>query len=99
MKVYRILHTPTGLFYTPSRGSGNLSDKGKLYAGRKPSLDWCTTIRVIIRGQGKTKKQRTLIEYFGIEPTGTNTSGNPIFWIDTYFKTPREQWEIVEVNE
>lgn len=50
MKVYRMKHMPTGLYYTPSRkirvtGSksiwvkSNLSKKGKLYPHR-PTLAW-----------------------------------------------------------
>jgi hypothetical protein len=46
--LYRLKHKPTGLFYTPSRGSGNLSKKGKIYAGRKPKIEWVLTLRIKI---------------------------------------------------
>lgn len=41
MKVYKIKHIPTGLFFKPSvyRNKSNLSKNGKIYTS-KPSLKW-----------------------------------------------------------
>lgn len=33
-KAYRLRHKPTGLYYTPLRGHGNLSRTGKIYANK-----------------------------------------------------------------
>lgn len=85
---YKILHKPTGLYFTPSKGYGNLSKQGKIYQ-KKPTLDWCTTSRIIIRGSNRNKTQNMLVEKFNL--TGS--------WIDTYVKTPKEEWEIIELSE
>jgi hypothetical protein len=39
-----------------------------------------------------TKKHKLLIEYFKIEQ---NSPGN--YWIDTYVRIDKEQWEIIEL--
>jgi hypothetical protein len=95
MKVYKILHKPTGLFFTPSRGHGNLSRTGKIYP-KPPRLEWAgDTIRVIIRLWGDKKPnihQRKIIDYFGIE---SKTDGG--YWIDGYFGGEKSNWEIIEI--
>jgi len=42
MKVYRIKHLPTGLFYIPTTGRydrTNLSKNGKIYPNKMPTTD------------------------------------------------------------
>ena len=95
MEVYKILHKPTGLFFTPSRGHGNLSTQGKIYS-RKPSLEWAGgSVRLVITtwsSKKLTKKQQILVDYFEIEP---NDKG--YYYIDAYFKISKEDWEIIEM--
>jgi hypothetical protein len=92
MKVYRILHKPTGLYYSPDTGYGNLSITGKFYA-RNPKK--CSTIRIKLfkwNDTKITKKQRILIDYFKIEP---NERG--IYYFDKCFAVPETDWEIIEL--
>jgi hypothetical protein len=44
IKVYRIVHLSTGLFYKPSvyRSKSNFSKKGKIYT-KKPDLKWVSS--------------------------------------------------------
>jgi len=95
MKVYKILHKPTGLFFTPSRGSGNFSTGGKVYS-KMPRLEWAygSSARVVVKtwgGQKPSKKNQILIDYFKIEPHKDS------YWLDTYFPTKEEDWEIIEL--
>jgi hypothetical protein len=87
MKVYKLKHIPTGLFYTPSRGSGNLSTKGKIYQN-KPSLDWCQTIRIKRSYTHTSKLSKLVTEHFKLDGDG---------YIDRYFKTDIKDWEIIEL--
>ena len=95
MKVYKILHKPTGLFFTPSKGYGNLSVKGKIY-DRVPLLTWAgRSIRIVIKKWSKekiNKKEQTIIDYFDIQK---NIRGD--YWIDKYFPANLEDWEIIEL--
>ncbi len=96
MKVYKILHKPTGLFFTPSRGHGNLSRKGKIYPER-PRLEWAgDTIRLVLKtwsGNYLTKHQKTIIDYFGLKQ-----DKNGRYWVDQYFGDQLENWEIIEIE-
>lgn len=91
MKLYKLKHIPTGLFYTPSRGSGNLSKNGKIYTS-KPRLEWTETIRIKIYSRTITPKgvNKILSDYFMCD-------WNDGF-IDKCFKTKSEDWEIIEIN-
>lgn len=55
MKVYKIKHKPTGLFYKPSkfRSEVNLSKIGKSYS-RRPSLKHICQVRVKVEGTFNT---------------------------------------------
>ena len=72
MKVYKILHKPTGLYFTPSNGYGNLSTTGKMYA-RTPSLNYIGgSIRIIVKEYGTeeiklSKRLQTNVDFFGIK--------------------------------
>lgn len=94
MKVYKILHKPTGLFFTPSRGHGNLSTTGKVYQ-RPPQLKWAgESVRIVVKtwsGKKPTKKQQILIDYFEIEPHKDS------YWLDKYFRVSKDDWEIIEL--
>jgi hypothetical protein len=91
MKVYRIKHIPTDLYFTTSKGNGNLSNKGKLYVDRKPSLKWVETIRVIVCGYKKDYKgvKEKICKHFELDPDS---------YVDKYFKTKPEDWIIEEVK-
>jgi len=95
MKVYKILHKPTGLFFTPSKGYGNLSVKGKIY-DRVPNEQWYTgSIRIKIHkwaSEKLNKKEQTLIDFFKIEK---DSRGG--YWFDGHFDTKPEDWEIIEL--
>lgn len=90
MTIYKIRHKPTGLYFTPSRGSGNLSFKGKIYAS-KPNLEWTTLIRIKIYSNknNPSKRNHMIISFFKLDWN----SGN----IDKYVKTNKEDWEIIEI--
>ena len=92
MKVYRIRHKGTGLYYTPSRGSGNLSKTGKAYVDRKPDIKWTSTIRIKLypRKKKPTGHHKKIVEYFSLDYSQWS--------IDKYFQTQPNDWEIVEVN-
>ena len=95
MKVFKILHKPTGLFFTPFRGSGNFSINGKIYF-RKPRLEWTyqNSVRVVVKnwiGTKLSKKNQILVDYFKISPVKNS------YWIDTYFETDKNDWEIIEL--
>lgn len=94
MKVYRLKHKPTGLYFTPSRGSGNLSIKGKLYPNRKPDISWTKVIRIVLWDVNKNfrGKAKTIIDCFGLHPD-TN-----YIYIYIYMKTSPDDWEIEEVS-
>jgi hypothetical protein len=95
MKVYKIKHKPTGLFFTPSKGYGNLSVKGKVYESR-PSMKWIgNSIRIVIRkwkDEKINRKEQIIIDYFKLERNKLEH-----FWIDSYFPVEQEDWEIVEL--
>jgi len=98
MKVYKILHKPTGLYFTPSKGYGNLSTTGKLYP-KKPNLNWVKDgVRIIVKkwfGDNFTKKDKLLINYFNLkERPGVQ---NCLFYVDDNFDVPLTDWEIIEL--
>jgi len=88
MKVYKIKHKPTGLYFTPSKGHGNLSTKGKIYSMRPQIHHWLAGgIRLLVRrsDSGKfSKKNQLIIDHFGIQFKETQ-------WrVDERFYTPYE---------
>lgn len=91
MEVYRMKHIPTGLFYTPSRGSGNLSKTGKFYV-KKPDLGWGLTLRIKINSfrDKPAGHHKIIIDYFRLN-WGNGT-------IDTKVSTRLEDW-IIETVE
>jgi hypothetical protein len=93
MKVYKLLHKPTGLFFTPSRGNGNLSATGKIYP-KKPSMQWVEqSLRIVIGWSNRlSKKDKSLIEYFGLEPDETG-----YYHVDKYVHIPADEWEMIEL--
>jgi len=94
MKVYKILHKPTGLFFIPSKGRGNLSKTGKIYP-KPPQLKWATgSVRIVLHiwsGKKPQKHQQTIIDHFELE---SDKSGG--YWIDKHYKVNDRDWEIVE---
>lgn len=96
MKVYKILHKPTGLYFTPSRGSGNLSTTGNIYS-RKPSLTVCIggSVRIIVKtwpSEKLSKKLQTIVDFFNVPK---DEKGG--YYFDKHVNTPYEDWEIVEL--
>lgn len=91
MKLYKLKHIPTGLFFTPSKGSGNLSTSGKIYINLIPKLDWCKNIRVICFPGSKSMKTKILCENFNIDLSK--------YIFDEYFKTNPEDWQIIEIEK
>lgn len=98
MKVYRIKHLPTGLYYCPSREirlksvkysyyvKSNLSKKGKFYP-KKPTLKWL----------GHTCYTHVQWDYsFGVrevDPVEERSRRR-----DFVFKVIPEEWEIEEAT-
>ena len=101
MIVYKILHKPTGLFYTPSKGYGNLSVSGKIYP-KKLSLKHISTTRIVINcldfrdktRQKLSKKSRILIDYFNIKIY--NGFQRIWYYYDENHHVPKSDWEIIE---
>jgi len=98
-KYYKIRHKPTGLYFTPSRGNGNFSIKGKLYE-KKPNLkviigNWVKVIIKKISNEKLNDRQQKLVDFFNIKKD--NNSYNNSYWIDKDYKTCPEDWEIIEV--
>lgn len=91
-RLYKLKHIPTGLFFTPSNGSGNLSKTGKIYIDRLPNLKWVETIRVRFYNDRIDKKTKLIIEHFGID-----LSKNA-YVFDQYFGTQPNDWEIIELE-
>lgn len=97
MKLYRLKHKPTGLYFRPANGRSNLSEKGKIYT-MKPSKMWAYWIRVVIRKWGLNEKlkpvEQKIVDHFKIDiKTGTST------WVDESFRSTDVDWEIEEVTD
>lgn len=56
MKAYRLKHIPTGLYYQPSKGGNNLSERGKVYLTNANPLSidrGCDYIWMDLKADGK----------------------------------------------
>ena len=100
MKVYKLKHKPTGLFYSPNTGSGNLTLNGKLYV-KLPKIEKnIFSVRVILNYISAKKKlspkNKALVNYFNIRPVMKPWGLEYSF--DKRFIVPEEDWEIVEIN-
>ncbi len=95
MRVYKLLHKPTGLFFTPSKGYGNLSVKGKVYVNR-PNVAWgeCLTMTHVPQSDcdmynksyyDNNKVGAAIKKWLGGYPTSL------------YVHTKPEEWEIIEL--
>lgn len=97
MKAYKIKHLPTGLYYTPSRGYGNLSTRGKIYVlANPPKISWVgDKIRIVLQtwNDKLSVKDSILVDFFKLTP---NSGG--LFWIDQYFQTSEQDWQIEELK-
>lgn len=93
IKLYRLKHKPTGLYFTPSKGNGNLSKKGKIYINRIPSLDWVKNIRIKIFNFKKDPSgiNKMICEFFNID----YNKG----FVDKYVKSNIDDWIIEEYKE
>jgi hypothetical protein len=91
MKAYRLKHKPTGLFYQPSRGNGNLSKFGKPYVSTKPKIEWALCLRIRFYSVKSEPKghHKIICDHFNI-PFKNG-------FVDTYVKTQPEDWEIIEI--
>lgn len=90
MKVYKLQHIPTGLFFTPSRGNGNLSKSGKIY-NKPPSIEWATRLRIKIFSFKKEPRghHKLIVDHFRL-----NWKNG---YIDEYVKTSENDWKIIEL--
>lgn len=93
MKVFKILHKPTGLYFKPSNGTSNLSKKGKIYSSN-PSLSWIgTTITIKFYPNGKLNEmQRKIVEHFHLEIPENRWK------VHQYVQVPKSDWEIIEIE-
>lgn len=93
MKVYRLKHIPTGLYFKGVGRTGcNLTPLGQLYTS-KPSMRWVRNIRVNYRTSGKQNEtDKKMADFFRLTPrTGWQR-------INRRIDTPETDWEIVEVE-
>lgn len=82
IKVYKVLHKPTGLFYKPVKGyDSNLGLSGKVYS-KRPSIPG----RINIHLRGGTFKPGTVSDI--IEKHFKTRYGSAV--------TPESDWEIIE---
>ena len=97
MKVYKIKHKPTGLFYSPNTGTGNLTLNGKIYS-KIPNLDLITNVRVIIKTHSEEKKltlkNQKLVNHFNISKI--NIGYGKIYHHDKRFEIDKNDWKIIE---
>jgi hypothetical protein len=92
-KLYKIKHKPTGLYFTPSKGSGTLSTNGKVY-NHKPLLSWCSAFIVINSYSTKPNKKELLLrKHFEIP----EREEGKYFHFRKGFHTPDSDWEIEEL--
>jgi hypothetical protein len=82
-------HIPTGLFFTPSKGSGNLSVKGKTYVDRIPDIKWGNRVRLVFYTDKMNKNKKILATCFNIDTS--------VYKVDKSFETLPEDWEIVKL--
>lgn len=90
MKLYKLQHLPTGMFYTPSKGSGNLSKKGKVYVDIIPKVEWASTIRLKFYTERLSERNKLISDYFNIDVSKWH--------VDVYRKTNPEDWAIIEIT-
>lgn len=88
IKLYKLKHKATGLYFIPSRGNGNLSVKGKIYVNTKPSLTWGHVLRIQFKWK-ETEVSRKVCKHWGLEYSG---------WKTVYVKTMTPDWEIEEIQ-
>lgn len=97
MKLYKLRHKKSGLFWQPDRGSGNVSKRGKIYQ-RKPNLDHVTgtTVRITsIYRKELSKRDKELVEIFGIDVESREKR-----WYNKFYTgCKKEDWEIIEIAE
>lgn len=96
--MYKIKHIPTGLFYQPSRGNGNLTKSGKIYKRRptdKEVESYTNQVRVVMWGINKkpNKSQQLIIDHFNISLEGNSTYRS----VDKYYNTKLSDWEVVDL--
>jgi len=93
MKVYKIKHIPTGLFFTPTKGGGNFSHKGKIYTSL-PSLKWLDkNVRIKFYIENAERQiNKTLIEHFSIDLSKYD------YIVDLCVKVSLTDWEIIEID-
>lgn len=91
MKVYRIRHIPTGLYWQKARvGSNTLSKKGKVY------LNKGTAERVLSDYVREIHLSRRSAYYDKLLEMAED--GPYIFTGDRIVGIPRKDWEVVEFN-
>ena len=92
MKIYKLKHIPTGLYYKPFAGSGsNLSKNGKVYTKRPPSKEPPVIRVTFISLSAPTPTQKIIIDYFNIPWNGGYTNNR-------YINTQLQDWEVEEVK-
>lgn len=91
MKLYKLKHLPTGLYFTPSKGYGNLSTTGKVYINRVPDLKWVESIRIRFYTDSNSEKAKRIAEFFKIDIDNA-------YKIDLSVHTQSSDWEIIEIQ-
>jgi len=99
MKIYKLKHKPTELFYGPNSGSGNLTPKGKIYDKPPKIENNIFNVRVIIQFLNAKRelsdKNKSLINHFKLSKT-LRPWGKYEWDVDKRFNVPMEDWEIVK---
>lgn len=96
MKLYRLKHIPTGLYFTPSKCCGNLTKKGKIYVNLVPQItNWTSQIRIKVFALKSSGKAKILCDFLGI--TNKDTDNGRYISIDKIVSTKESDWEIEEI--
>lgn len=100
MKAYKILHKPTGLFYTPCTSNyTNLTRKGKLYENQPSIAKLGCGIRFILKTTWYTHKNdlpyedKLIAKYLHINFDSFGSYTN----VDGRFSVPATDWQIIEI--
>ncbi len=91
MKVYKLLHKPTGLYFRPSNGYTNLSKKGRVYKV-VPKIEWTKSIRItlILNNKEPVGVNKILADHFNMITEGQEVTQR--------FETNESDWEIIEID-
>jgi hypothetical protein len=88
IKLFKLRHIPTGLYFQPSRGNGNLSVSGKIYKFRKYVIPDQIRIQIYSLKKEPYNHFKKICDHFNLDWNNG--------YIDKNVKTNKEDWEVLE---